>query len=510
MTQPLQSTLGEMPSGRTVAVTDHDMMQFIRGAVKNDAEERRQAKMRERLRRFHDRDMVKYAENKIDLWFANAKVREKLKRMAPLATFQNITRRIVEEISVVYSEAADRRVAEGDDATYQDLLTRVGIDTKMRKANEYTNLCNESLIWYWVRGPESNLTPQLKVWTPDRFHVIAHPMDDTRLVGVVFPIVRAGFKQLVDEPHYQVWSDHETFQLDGNFMMVANSYEVHGYGRMPGVLVHRKEPTNGLLDSDSGDDLHAAHDAVLMLNLLMLKEQRSGTKVPFVAGDVSNTAMGQAMDREELSVFQEGVAPGTLDLGADPRTYIDAARAVIKQVAANYGIPESVFDLSYQATSGFEIELKRVGLREKRRQQIMYPWRPAERDLAESMSSVNEQNLTSSAFATDEWRIDFGEIEMPRDPMQRLTVFEKRRQLGLMTTVDMIMEENPEMSRAQAEDDLERNITAEVGRVERMRLLQAASAGPATTPDDMTPDEMADEGRFQRPRSGAPPREFDA
>lgn len=507
MAQPLKRTLGELPSGNVSELSELGVRQYLERVVKSDAEVARKKRMAERLRLFHDREMTKYAEDKIVAWFKNEKVRARLKLMAPLATFQNITRRIVEEISVVYAEAADRRVEGKDDVVYQSLLLELGINTKLRRTNEYVNLCNEVLLWYAIG---SDLSPQLRAVTPDKFSAIPHPLDATRLAAVVFPIERFGLSTAATDPAWQVWSDYETFQLDGNFRTIGGSYTIHSYGRLPGVLVHRKDPYDRLLDGDSGDDLRAAHDAVLMLNLLMLKEQRSGTKVPYVAGDISQTATGQAMDREELSVFQEGIAPGTLDLGADPRTYIDAARAVIKQVAANYGIPESVFDLSYQATSGFEIELKRVGLREKRRQQIMYPYRPAERQLADVMSAVNADGLPASSFSTERWRIDFGEIEMPRDPMQRLAVFEKRRQLGLMSTVDMVMDENPEMDRKQAVMHLTGNILEEVTRVEGMRLLQAESAGPSTSPEDMTPQEMADEGRAQRPRSGPPPRRFDA
>jgi hypothetical protein len=516
--QPLFQVLGELPSGKVAPLSPDELGRFLRDRLGSDCERRRKERMEQRIRRFHDRDMVRLVEDKIDFWFEAKEVRDRFKRLAALATFQNLMRRVVEEISVVYAEPADRRVEPESDARYQDLIHRptVLLDARMRRANEYVNLCNEAVIWYRVRA---DLEPELRVWTPDRFTAIAHPLDPVRLVALVFPIQRMGFPTQATEPHWQVWTDYETFQLSGNGHILAESYVVHGLGRMPCLLVHRKDPTDCLLDEWSGEDLVSAQDAILLLNLLMLKEQRSGTKVPYVAGDISNTALGQPMDRESMTVFQEGIAPGTLDLGADPRTYIEAGRAVIKQVAANYGIPESVFDLSYQATSGFEIELKRTGLREKRLAQIMYPWRPAERELAAAMQAVTDRHLPASAFALEGWRINFGDLETPRDPSQRLEVWHKRREMSLMTTVEMIVADNPEMTPEDAERKLEENITAEVERVERLRALQALDAGPNTSPSvppmgqpagggAAEPDEETDgnAARVQRPRSGGPPR----
>ncbi len=139
------------------------------------------------------------------------------------------------------------------------------------------------------------------------------------------------------------------------------------------------------------------------------------------------------------------------------------------------------------SSSGFEIELKRTALRENRLEQIMQ-YRPVERKLAEIQSRVLTQAGHELRFSTDGWRIDFGEVEAPSDPMQRLSHFEKRRQLGLTNTLEMIMLENPEFTVDDALRHLLSNIEVESVRVQEMRALNmsfgSTSEDPGSDPED--------------------------
>ena len=224
--------------------------------------------------------------------------------------------------------------------------------------------------------------------------------------------------------------------------------------------------------------------AIALINTMMLKHQKSGTKQAVASGDLADMPIGQPMDEEHLLQAPEGVALSTLDLGADPDSYIKAGRSVIKQIAANYGIPESVFDLSYQATSGFEIELKRTGLREVRRDQIM-DWRPVEQDLAEIMSESLAEHRHELAFNTLGWSIDFGEVETPQEPHSRLVYWEKLRQMGLMNTEQMYLALNPEAEEEDAEEAIANNAVVEARRVSLYRTLNISPSTPADGSDSM-------------------------
>ena len=216
---------------------------------------------------------------------------------------------------------------------------------------------------------------------------------------------------------------------------------------------------------------------------MMLKHQKSGTKLPYSTGDTATMSHGQPMDEEHLFQAPEGVALATLDLGADPSSYIDTVRAVIKQIAANYGIPESVFDLSYQATSGFEIELKRTGLREIRRDQML-DFRPFEHDLTDLWSAVLKAAGSDFAFEPIGWSLDFGEIDTPQDPMAKLLYWEKLEEMGLANRVEMYLDMNPEATEAEATKAIAQNLEM---RLAQMRLFQQTGLPERESDADESP-----------------------
>jgi hypothetical protein len=450
----LNQTLGTLPSGNVITLKDDDMTKILREVyVFNNEEKKRRDQTRKRIDLYQDKGQAQFEEMANTIW-NNAKVRRWNKKFIELAQYQNLTKRVVREISAVYSESARRRVKSPVmDKRYQELQRITRMDRRMRLGNQMLNLCNETVVWFDI---ESGM-PVLRVSTPDNFWAVAHPNDPTLLVALIFDRAPPpGRPVTMDTPVYMVVDDETVFFLNQLGGMLAGSRKPHGLSRMPMILVHKNEPMSSLLDPDPGNDIIAAHKALALVNTMLLRHQKQGTKQAVASGDVGDMPVGQPMSAEHILQAPEGVVMNTLDLGAEPDSYIKAARAIIKQIAANYGIPESVFDLSYQATSGFEIELKRVGLREVRRDQIL-DWRPVERDLAEIMAEALANANSPLAFNTLGWAIDFGEVETPQDPMQRLTYWEKLKSLNLITVRDMYMHLNPEATPEEADAILEEN-----------------------------------------------------
>lgn len=482
----LNEILGTLPSGAIAAMSDDQMTKHLRECyIMSDAEKKRRELTRMRVDLYHDRGDAQIRAM-VDSIFANQKVRELRKKFVELASFQNLTKRIIREISSVYSEPALRKVSgKTMNENYKRLQRDLRLDRRMRVANQMLNLCNEVVVWFDV----SMGFPKVRVVTPDNFWAVAHPNDPTHLAALIFDQAPgAGYVSTPETPYYLVVSDDEQFSLNKDGRLLPGTRKPIGLSRMPMMLVHRVEPTTSLLCPEPGKDIIAAHKAIALINTMMLKHQKSGTKQAYAAGDIGDMPMEQPMDEEHLLQAPEGVSLSTLDLGADPANYINAARSVIKQVAANYGIPESVFDMSYQATSGFEIELKRTGLREIRRDQIV-DWRPVEAELAEIMVEYLAEMRHPLAFNVNGWSIDFGEVETPQEPHSRLLYWEKLRQMGLMNTVEMYMALNPEASEEDALDAMTRNAFIESQRVE---LFRALNMSPNTPADGSDPDEEDD------------------
>jgi hypothetical protein len=494
VTQTLNESLGTLPSGRVVELSDDLMTRHLRtNYLENDAEVQRRARMARRIDFYRDR-CRHHINAMLDDIFRNAKVKEWRKRFVPYAGFQNISMRVTRETSSVYSEPALRTVKTDPAKNYSKLQRRARMDRRMRHVNRLGNLTNNVLIWPDVRNGD----PKLHVVTQDHFWAIADPNDPTTAVGYVIDKKPRGVVPVHSTgPHYLGIDGQTFFRLDSHFRLIEGSRYPHNVGRLPVVLYSREESEESILDAHSGEDLIDAHLSIALLNILMLKAQKAGTRQPVFSGDLSTTPLDQAMDEESALQLGEGVTAQTLDLTADPETYIKAGRAVIKQIAANRGIPESVFDLSYQATSGFEIELKRAGLMEVRHDQML-DFQMVEEELVEVNAAVLSAARHPLAFDPEGFAIDFGEIEI-QDPSSRLDYYAKAEGLDLMTREEMLQRMEPETDA----DEIKRRIA--FNRHQRLMLMvefQKKNAGafgpgnvqqPGRAQDSTMDDEEEDE-----------------
>jgi hypothetical protein len=499
----LAEHLAWLPSGRRTALSPDELTGYLRTRYRNDADLERRKQAKKRLDLYKDRGRRHFAEA-IDKIYNNEEVRKWRKKFLEYAEFQNVTKRIIREISTVYSEPAQRTTgAKAADETYQLFQRVVKQDRKNRAVNRYGNLLNDVLVWPTVVPRMGQPYAEQRCITPDKFVAVAHPSDPTWPVAFIIDQFPQSVLVNENDPHYLVVAEEEFLWLDKSWRLVGSPVE-HNLGRMPVLLWSREEREDCILDPTSGQDIVAAHMAVALLNAMMLKHQKAGTKIPVVSGDTSGMGRGQPMDEENFVEAPEGVVFTALDLGADPESYINATRAVIKQVAANYGIPESVFDLSYQATSGYEINLKRIGLREVRRDQIM-DFRPFERELAELWSVVLTQGGHPLAFPYDlkTWSIQFGDTDAPDAPMDKLAYWEKLEELGLANRVEMYMMLNPEASEGEAKAAIEANLAMRVERMQRFQTANPGLFGPKESPNQPNdPAKNEDEGEDEDEEEG--------
>ena len=261
----LNEILGTLPSGIVVPLSDDQMTQHLRDVyIMNDVEKRRRGKTRKRIDLYHDRGSAQI-NDMVDDVFKNARVRDMRKKFVELASFQNLTKRIVREISSVYSEPALRRVRSAPmNRRYQQLLRQVRMDRRMRLGNQMLNLCNEVVPWFDL----SMGKPVMRIVTPDNFWAVSHPNDATMLAALIFDQApTAGYVSTSETPHYLVVCDGEQFSLNENGRLLPKTRKPIGLSRMPMLLVHRVEPTTKLLDPDPGNDIINAHKAIALINV---------------------------------------------------------------------------------------------------------------------------------------------------------------------------------------------------------------------------------------------------
>jgi hypothetical protein len=417
----------------------------------------------------------------IYLAFEDALTRKLRADLVGQAKWDNVLRRVAQELATVYSQAPTRRIA-GDSESYRDFIDLVKQDATLREADKKLALHEDVWIQYRVR--KSTGLPVLDVVTPSMFWAVANPSDQTELMAIVLDQTPPRVDRAT--PCFRVWTADETFMLDQQCRVIVKTVEANTLKRLPGVLASLVPASaKGKLLSDSPSaDLVAAHESVWFQNVLLVKESKSANKQAYISGDTSSATFGQSSDTEREVVLPEGVTVTVVDRGMDLAPFRDNANHMRERTAANRGIPPSVLD-QREASSGAEAHMRNLPLRTLRLERILV-LRGVEKEIAEIQSLINANDLPKYAFKTDGWGIDFAEVQQPLTEMESDQVFEKRRQLGLTNTLDEIIRRNPDLkSRKEAEEVLEDNITLETERIRKMKEMLAMSGSMGASTEDV-------------------------
>lgn len=420
-----------------------------------------------------------YIKRMLFLAFEDTLTRRLRADLVGFAKWNNVLRRVSRELATVYSEPAKRRAK---DERYAKFLEIVDMDSVLREADR--KLVIHGDLWLQVRVRKDDRAPVVDVVTPSMFWAVCSPTDATQLVAVVLDQTPPRVTRAT--PCYRVWTAAETFMLDSECRVIVSSVEDNKLGRLPGVLASSRPATakGRLTDEAPAADLVAAHEAVWFQNVLLIKESKSSNRQAYLTGDTSSAALGQSSDTEREVVLPEGVTVTVVDRGMDLAQFRDIADHILERAAANYGLPPSVLH-QRDAASGAEIHLRRIPIRELRRERIPV-MRQIERALAEIQSAVNENDLPEYAFKTEGWGIDFGEVQQPLTEAEADAVFEKRRQMGLTSTIEEIKHRNPDLrTDAEAEVVLAKHIADETARITLMRELQAMSGSMGSSTEDI-------------------------
>lgn len=471
------------------------------------AEHERRERMRMRIDMFHDRGRP-YFENLLRTVFAgDAALRDEYARVLPYAMYQNVTRGVARILSKVYAKEPRRSVEGKTNSGYQNFIRATKLNQRGRQANLYANVANDVLFFLRYKQRSTGRVPFIDIIPSDRFTPIADPNDPTELIGVVIDSAPCGIGVTERTPHYIVWTNDLVFRLDKNKHLVEGTVAPNPYGEIPAVLVHRELGRDELVDGYSGSDIIAAHFAVVLLNVLMLRGQKVGTKVPYTRGDTTGLTRGQTLDQAAMTEFPDDVSPGVLDLGHDPQALIQSARTVIAQAAANHGIPEDVFYQKVQASSGDQLELLLMPLRERRDEQVMI-FRDAERSLAYKASRLLPLMGVEPRYRFDAhgFSIDYGEIAMPMSPQVKNTYRQAARSLGTRSPIDDIMDDDPDIqTREEAKARLLRNAGERAWWVDIERKLNMPANANAENPG-RTPQAngaLGPQAKNQAPGQGA-------
>lgn len=454
-----------------------------------------------RLRLYRDQGAVDLCWI-IDQVYETPEYQTTLKKLVPVALEQNVTRRIVDEIASLYDRPA-LRIFENPavNAMFHLEEKRLRLHEIAQESHRLATLCNEVLEWQFA-GIDGRT--RLAIVTPDLFDAVPHPAD--RLTPAAFLLDVAPTTTLQGDerarlPHYEIWDDTFRYLVNGHGSLVdegggmASAPIEHNLGRIPGILLHRREPTTEILDSTHGADIESVHLGVGLLNIMIMRLSKSqGERQPVLSGNLAGMAGGQVMNGEKPLLLPPEVVASMLEMKTDPDHYLNVKRDKIASVAQTYGMSyeQITYSEGADAASGKVYELRREKLKEIRNE-------------ARRRSVMHEQMRAElMGFDASTMRIDYQEQAMPQDANEKLALMHEKAKMGLDSPIKYQMREDPDLSKEDARSRVRENL-AEFGEVinwaRALNMPANGDAGdPGKTPQENGAIRYDDDGnKIQKP-----------
>jgi hypothetical protein len=482
MTRSVREVLATLPDGTvTSPLDDAELASYLRVNYDTEAEKDRNARHAKRDMFYRDGG-VQIMKDVIDDVFQTLEVRELRKKWVEHARFGNDVKRIVNEISTVYTEPAARKVGgtPENEKRYQALLESLMFDEALDHVNRLANLHYAVLVGPRVREDlDGNREMVLDVATPAVARAVTHPIDTTLVVAWLIRCShRVARAHEAKQIAWQLWSNHEVIDLNESFVPVGAD-RVHELG------VNRWVPLSlspmampGFWSGDEGEDLIAAQVAMWMARILMLKEVKSATKMTLVSGDVSAAERGTASDTEVPRVLSEGVTATTVDMSMDVELFTKADDHILQRVANSRGLSVSALRHDMQSADARRAMLE--PLRLLRKKQIKFH-RGFEARLVKVMSAVSKKDGLANAFDVEQWHEDFGEVQELTTRKELMEDFTTAQSLGLDNIVAFFMRLNPDITDpVMARDLITQNVEIRTWMVELMQEFMKLSGADAT------------------------------
>jgi hypothetical protein len=430
-----------------------------------------------RLRLYRDQATID-VEAIISQIYETEEYQRTLKRYVPIALEQNVTRRIIDEVASLYDRPVLRMLKdESKMPQFRAEEKRLHLHELAQEGHRLLTLCNEVLQW-WHKGADGK--GKIRLVTPDVFDAVPHPMDS--LVAAGFLIDMAPTTHLTGEsknrlPHFELWDDTYRYLISASGQLVDKAGtmiaepEEHELGRIPGVLMHRREPTTAILDASHGSDIESCHLGVALLNVMIMRISKSqGENQPVLQGNLAAMATGQVMNGERPLALPPEVVASVLNTKTDSAHYLAVKRDKITSVSQTYGMSYEQFSNSESGDSGKLYAMRREKLKEirneSRRRAVMH----------------EGEMVALMGFDAEGLRLDYQEQSMPQDAGEKLALLKDKMKMGLDSPIKYFMREDTDKSREEAVAEMRANLEDFGDLIQWQRQLNAPADADAENP----------------------------
>jgi len=433
-------------------------------------------------------------------------------KLKPLITQElNLIKRAVNERSFTYKNKATRKavtetetkddegnktIKETPDETYEDIVKRINFDNIMKQVETFTELSNHVILKVVWRDNKLDYD----VLTFDNVEIFTDPEDWKKIVAIKyfinlklpnFDITDQNFKvkdqiqtQLREDRDFPIedflfsflWTVEDNGetgrvfkfkQENGKEKLVSeepNPYkDEEGKVVLPFILFSKQQPIGRLLNFSNGNDLFDAN-INLAINLIHLNElikYQSYKQIVFKTKNLKNLPDKMEFDPQSmitLKVDEDGIGDiTTLDLQTEIQRLWDIIKNRAIMILSAYGISPQNFTMSAIPASGFALELDNRQLLEDRQNKLSVLREKEDETFKKTRIVWNFHNPNKPIDIKSMFKMDFGEIDFPKSEQDLATEKTVKIKNSVETPIDWIMQENPDLTREEAEKVFQEN-----------------------------------------------------
>ena len=349
----------------------------------------------------------------------------------------NVTKRIVDRISLVYMKPPKRTYTKEDTP-----LLFHHKDFKLQRAERFTNLLDAVLIKPCMRfndKGEQHIEYDI-IW--DYEPIFGD--DPLKPIAIVYPIATKD-SVLDNSPELWVyWDKDNTFTYDNNGKIYTddmNPEMINPYGRLPFVESWRDgKPESSYLDTDASSDLIQTN------KLINVAETNKNANIMFQSFGYIYVN-GSQIEKDDLEVGADKISflgvDGTMNLVSPPDTVGTITNAVTtsyKMLAQNYHIDISFVE-GTTAQSGVAIKLRNQELTDNRVSDVIR-WKEVEKQLFELESLMIAVDMGKDAGELES--IDFEETMEVLSSDEQRSKWDWELSKGLIDEADILIQQDPD------------------------------------------------------------------
>ena len=359
----------------------------------------------------------------------------------------NISKRVIDRISLVYMTPPVRAYTKEDIDTYF-----IEKDLKLQRLERITNLLDAVLLKPCWRTKEDGSGCIEYDIISDYEPIFGD--DPLKPEAIVYPITSKS-TVLDNTPELWVyWDSENTFTFDNNGKMYGeddNPDMINPYGVLPFVECFREgKPEFSYLDTNASKDLIATNLAI------NVAETNKNANVMFQSFGYL-FVNGAGIDKDTMQIGQDKInylgVDGSISIVSPPNAIPaldESIQSSYKMLAQNYHQPISFVEGSSTA-SGVALKLRNIELTDERKSDVTR-WRDIEYKLFDLERLMIAVEVGQDAGDLED--VDFSEsVEVLNDQEQR-DKWDWELSKGLIDLADILMQKNPDLTREEAEEIL--------------------------------------------------------